>query len=612
MGDCKYLLYLSLVGRLLYGLIREDRGRYDLYFHVLLLAVLRHFFGQLGISLSRWPYLSSRYQIQKKGFSFDAVDLSSNWDDYIILDTLLLSVTVMIPMFGNRYYPPWDWTGLVICALLHMGPAEAIYYWLHRALHGHYLYTRYHSHHHSLFVTEANSGTVHPFLEHLMYASNFAIPLFGTWALGRFSISTLYVYTLTFDTLNAIGHCNVEFVPSWLFDAFPPLKYLIYTPSYHSLHHSQVHTNFCLFMPIYDYWGGTMDKNSDALYRSVRRSDSQERADNVYLTHGMDLLHMMHVTLGIQSFAATPYKGPNWRLWLLYPLALIAMPLLWILGQPFAADKYWIPRTLRGETWLIPRYRFHYSLPVEKVRINALIEQAIVMAEDEGCRVVSLGQLNKEMRLNGSGAAIVVRNPHLKVRIVTGLTLTAAVVINRLPKQTKEVFLVGSSDLIRSVEIYLVRRGVRVLVLTNSPRYFGSTQPKVTKVNQQLIVNVMSFQEGQHCREWILDEYVEGKDLKWAPPGADLHHVCQGSKPLPRTRKDCTYAMYPAMHVPKSMKGLRSCEGGLPRGVISASHAAGVVHSLEKWTHNEVGPIDVERIDTVWAAALKHGFQMAV
>lgn len=75
----QYLLYLSLVGRLLYGLIREDRGRYDLYFHVLLLAVLRHFFGQLGISLSRWPYLSSRYQIQKKGFSFDAVDLSSNW-----------------------------------------------------------------------------------------------------------------------------------------------------------------------------------------------------------------------------------------------------------------------------------------------------------------------------------------------------------------------------------------------------------------------------------------------------------------------------------------------------------------------------------------------------
>jgi aldehyde decarbonylase len=55
----------------------------------------------------------------------------------------------------------WDYGGLVICLLLHMGPTEAIYYWLHRALHNHYLYTRYHSHHHALFIPEANSGTIH-------------------------------------------------------------------------------------------------------------------------------------------------------------------------------------------------------------------------------------------------------------------------------------------------------------------------------------------------------------------------------------------------------------------------------------------------------------------
>jgi hypothetical protein len=30
--------------------------------------------------------------------------------------------------------------------------------------------------------------------------------------------------------------------------ALPFLKYLIYTPSFHSLHHSRVVTNFCLFM----------------------------------------------------------------------------------------------------------------------------------------------------------------------------------------------------------------------------------------------------------------------------------------------------------------------------------------------------------------------------
>ena len=108
-------------------------------------------------------------------------------------------------------------------------------------------------------------------------------------------------------------------------------------------------------MPLYDYLGGTMDKNTDALYHSVRQG-VKEKVDFVYLTHGMDLLHMFHVTLGIQSFAATPY-APHWLIWPLYPVAVLVMALLWLLGKPFAADKYHLPG-LCGETWLIPRYRF--------------------------------------------------------------------------------------------------------------------------------------------------------------------------------------------------------------------------------------------------------------
>jgi hypothetical protein len=63
-----------------------------------------------------------------------------------------------VPAFGGRTYPLWSNEGLLIMFLLHMGPTEAVYYWAHRALHHHYLYNRYHSHHHSLFITEANSG----------------------------------------------------------------------------------------------------------------------------------------------------------------------------------------------------------------------------------------------------------------------------------------------------------------------------------------------------------------------------------------------------------------------------------------------------------------------
>lgn len=47
----------------------------------------------------------------------------------------------------------------------------------------------------------------------------------------------------------------------------------------------------------------------------------------------------------------------------------------------------------------------------------------------------------------------------------------------------------------------------------------------------------------------------------------------------------------------------------MDRGIVHACHAGGVVHSLEGWSHNEVGAIDVDRIDLVWEAALKHGFK---
>jgi predicted amino acid dehydrogenase len=47
----------------------------------------------------------------------------------------------------------------------------------------------------------------------------------------------------------------------------------------------------------------------------------------------------------------------------------------------------------------------------------------------------------------------------------------------------------------------------------------------------------------------------------------------------------------------------------MDRGEVHACHAGGVVHLLEGWAHHEVGAIDVDRIDLVWNAALKHGLK---
>ncbi len=40
---------------------------------------------------------------------------------------------------------------------------------------------------------------------------------------------------------------------------------------YHCLHHKELHYNFCLFMPLYDYLGGTVHPNTLPFHASLRK-----------------------------------------------------------------------------------------------------------------------------------------------------------------------------------------------------------------------------------------------------------------------------------------------------------------------------------------------------
>lgn len=81
-----------------------------------------------------------------------------NWvyicrDDQIILNGLLFYYGYT-KLEQSHHMPIWRTDGIIMTALLQTGPVEFLYYWLHRALHHHFLYSRYHSHHHSSIVTE--------------------------------------------------------------------------------------------------------------------------------------------------------------------------------------------------------------------------------------------------------------------------------------------------------------------------------------------------------------------------------------------------------------------------------------------------------------------------
>ncbi|KAH9735664.1 Very-long-chain aldehyde decarbonylase CER1 [Citrus sinensis] len=133
----------------------------------------------------------------------------------------------MLP--GGTQFPIWRLDGVILMALLHAGPVEFVYYWLHRALHHHYLYSR--SHHHSSIVPEPITSVTRPFAEHITYFVLFATPLITTALTGAGSIVPAFGYITYIDLMNNMGHCNFGLIPKWLFTIFPPLKYLMYTPS---------------------------------------------------------------------------------------------------------------------------------------------------------------------------------------------------------------------------------------------------------------------------------------------------------------------------------------------------------------------------------------------
>eukprot|EP01018_Ginkgo_biloba_P010422 Gb_20167 [translate_table: standard] len=197
---------------------------------ILILVALRYLHNQLWISVSRFQNARSKHQIQSKSIQFEQVDREGTWADYILLYALLF-ISLHAFMLGNSNLLLWNTKGIIVMILAHAGLGEFMYYWAHRALHHHFLYSLYHSHHHSSFVTESITSVVHPFAEHLMYAKMFSLALLETIVTNTASVGMFFGYLIWFDFMNNMSHCNFEFVPKWAFQIFPPLE----IPHVHSL-----------------------------------------------------------------------------------------------------------------------------------------------------------------------------------------------------------------------------------------------------------------------------------------------------------------------------------------------------------------------------------------
>jgi aldehyde decarbonylase len=199
-----------------------------------------------------------------------------------------------------------------------------------------------------------HAAVIHPFAEEVVYFTLFAIPLLTMVGTGTASVAVANGYLIYIDFMNYLGHCNFELVPKLLFDVLPPLKYLVYTPSFHSLHHTQFRTNYSLFMPLYDHLYGTADKSSDDLYERALHA-REEAPDVVHLTHLTTPASLLRLRLGFASLAAAP--APLASRYCTSLLAAPARPLAAFLARTtaFRSEANRLHK-LNLETWVVPTY----------------------------------------------------------------------------------------------------------------------------------------------------------------------------------------------------------------------------------------------------------------
>lgn len=143
-GDWKYLLYAPFALAVATGHDDDDSWCR----HMCQITLLRYAIAQFFISLSRIHAVTSKTRIQKNGISYQQIDREDHWDDYMLLQAYVATAVHFLPYLGYNHFQLYSSTSLWWMLAFHAGPAEFLYYWLHRALHHHVLYAAYHSHHH--------------------------------------------------------------------------------------------------------------------------------------------------------------------------------------------------------------------------------------------------------------------------------------------------------------------------------------------------------------------------------------------------------------------------------------------------------------------------------
>jgi sterol desaturase/sphingolipid hydroxylase (fatty acid hydroxylase superfamily) len=102
-------------------------------------------------------FLTRNRRILQQGVDFNQIDKEWNWDNFLILQALVATIVCYIFPF-LQHLPIWNVKGLIVALILHVGVSEPLYYLVHKKFHEDYLFTNYHSLHHSSHVPTPLTG----------------------------------------------------------------------------------------------------------------------------------------------------------------------------------------------------------------------------------------------------------------------------------------------------------------------------------------------------------------------------------------------------------------------------------------------------------------------
>jgi len=229
---------------------------------VLLLWAARVLVLKSLLALSR-SNLAEQYRITKRPVITDSqLERESVWVYGYFYDVVATFLGYYIGVFHNMaFFTPESITWYFV---FHATVVEFVYYWFHRLLHVSWVYKNFHSYHHKSINTEPTTGLSFEFAERFSYTILFAIAPLCVSLMGCNSLVTFFGYILWFDIMNEGGHVNFEVLPDWYH--ISPLRWLFYSPTFHSIHHTKFKKNYTLFMPWSDLLFGTaVYKESNSL-----------------------------------------------------------------------------------------------------------------------------------------------------------------------------------------------------------------------------------------------------------------------------------------------------------------------------------------------------------